>query len=245
MSENKETKVINKIVPGKGGDVLTILQGKAPSPIESQEVKRSGRIDAAGNFFEKRIDVGQFEKKDCVLFANYDERTVVLEIFPQFAPKMVKISGKLFLDSQLERFGINNPDTKYNRDELAQLFKFNRNAFSMISEGTGFVRNLKDFHLKFDQAFQDTDNQRGSKKVVVERVINECNLPDSITLNLPVFKGSDKSRIVVDVLFDVSAVGDVIFYLESADLADLIEEKTIELIDEQVKRFDGVAIIYR
>lgn len=240
----ESTKVQINLLEPEDEATVTILQGNAPKPIEPSPYNFSGRIDAAGNFYSKRKDTLQFEPENCVLLVNYERKMVELNIFPDLPAKSVHIVGRLETDHVLDRFKINS-DQRYTRDEMARLFKFHRNAFAHVDEGTGFVKKLKDFTMKFNQAFESNDNQRGNKKLLMERVIEECSLPETITLHLPVFKGQEARTAVVDVLFDVGPGGDVVFSLESADLAEAIEKETRIIIDEEVKRFNNeIAVIY-
>lgn len=242
MSE--KTEIFNIDTNGKDCTV-TVLHGKAPEPEKIVPVTYVGRIDAPGNYYESRRDKDQFTAGDCVLTVDYEKKSIGFEIFSTSDQKAVRVSGRLEIDHKLERFGINNQDTKYTREELAQLFKFNRSSFNSRLEGMDFVKKLMDFSLKFDQAFQDSDDERGGKKVVIERVIKQCNLPETVTLNLPIFKGQGPSTILVDVLFHVSGSGDVVFYLESPELADYIDSESQKVIDKEVERFIDIATIYR
>lgn len=227
----------------EGGEDIKILTGKAPDPVNQSSTHFSGRLDAPGNFHDARKDT--YEKTDAVVVANYEKRSVELVVHPDYESKKIKIGGVLELDHKLERFGINHADKKYTRDELAQLFKFNRNAFNVVEEGMSFVKKLKDFKIKVDQAFEDKDDQRGGKKMLIERVVSDCNIPETITLHLPIFKGEEKQLIVVDVLFFIDGSGDIRFILESADLAEVIDTESVKLIDKEVERFPGIAIVYK
>lgn len=222
---------------------LTILKGKAREPKNIRPVSIVGRIDSPGNYWEGRKD--WIVEQDAHVETSYEKRFIKLIINPDIEQLTVGVTGNLNLDPRLEKFQINTPEKRYTRDELSRICKFNRSYFSPIEAGTNLVAKLRDYKMKFEQALENSDNQRGNKKILIEKSIKECELPANFTLNLPVFQGGDPVKIDVELLFDVDAVGDVHFYLESVALADIIEKEVRERIDKEIKRFGSLVIIYQ
>lgn len=245
MSELKNT--VQNVYLNDGNE-LTIREGKAPDPVNPENqrpVHISGNIDAPSNYYHARKESGQFVDTDCIVNASYKDRRIELKVHQDKEHLQVIVEGKMKMNHRLAAFSINNPNVTYTRDELSRLAKFNRSAFSVMEEGMNFVKVLKDFSLSYNQAFEDRDDNRGNKKLLVQTVIEKSNIPEKITLKLPVFEGDEPQEIEVEVLYDVESTGDVRFYLESIDLADLIETKSIEIVDSELKSFgENVAIIY-
>jgi hypothetical protein len=69
-------------------------------------------------------------------------------------------------------------------------------------------------------------------------------VPELISLTLPVFKGYPAVKFAVEICLDVTD-SDAHFWLESVELADLMEKQRDELMQTEIDKMTGYVVMYR
>jgi hypothetical protein len=145
------------------------------------------------------------------------------------------ITGKLELSEQLKAFGINK-DIERDTLDLATLFKMNRHWFKSTQEGMKFVTDLSNFEAKVDKIIHTHQDQKGNQKHLRSQAVNS-NIPDKVTLNIPLFKGQPRVDIVIEVVVNPTNLNCALI---SPDLKMVIETQTEEVIMEQVDKIKSI-----
>lgn len=60
------------------------------------------------------------------------------------------------------------------------------------------VTDLQNFKAKVDKEIEQSNNNRGDRRILINQAV-EHNLPEAFTLILPIFKGTAKQTIAVEV----------------------------------------------
>ena len=120
--------------------------------------------------------------------------------------------------------------------EMAELFKMNRSLFETKSIAMKMVTELQNFRAKVDKDIEKSDNNRGDKRLLINQVV-QSNLPEAFNLCIPIFKGTPKQTINVEVYISPS---DFSCTLTSADVNDLLTEMRDNEMDAVLERIKAV-----
>lgn len=207
---------------------IVIREGKAVEQREPEQVAISGTIDAAARWLETRFDC--LKEKTCHVLVDRENLTISLRCNENNAYGTV-IRGNLVLSPEYKRFGINKGEYITNF-EMAELIKMNRSFFETKAVAMKLVSDLQNFKAKVDKEIEQQDNHRGDRRILVNQAV-EHNLPEAFNLVLPIFKGTEKQTVAVEVYVDPS---DFSCTLVSPEANDLVEEMRDRAIDEVLER---------
>lgn len=219
----------------EAGNEIVIRHGDALPPIPKVKTVIKGVLSAPGNYFEKRK---RCPEKSIVMFSREDMRIKFLEDSDDYLA--AEIDGSLSMNSDLKDIGI-NASTTYSTKQLASLLKMNRIHFVDKDLNAEIVSKLNNFQATINTEIEKSQDNRGNSKGLIDKKIIS-NMPTSFSLNMPIFKGGERFSFFVEICFD-SSDSSVKCWLESPELIDLFITQRDAMIDEQLKRFDGLIII--
>lgn len=219
-----ENTVNLKVENGSGE--LVIRTGTATKPVDILKVDIDGCIDSVRNYLTSRPDINQ--RYAHVVF-NRDEMYIRL-YENEMLPNGVTVTGCLVFSEEFKAFGINSGKNWVAR-EFAQFIKMNRTCFESKDVANKLSALFMDIKFKIDKVIETSGNNRGNVKNLKEQTIRECNIPETITLNMPVFKGSKKSTFVCEIYIDNN---DLSISIVSPDAADIINSVCDEIIDTEI-----------
>lgn len=98
------------------------------------------------------------------------------------------------------------------------------------------VTELQNFRAKVDKEIEKSDNNRGDKRLLINQAV-QSNLPEAFNLHIPIFKGTPKQTINVEVYINPS---DFSCTLVSAEANDLLEEMRDREMDSVLERISAV-----
>lgn len=233
-------KEVNINVDSKDG-VLTIRTGIAPEIKEQPITNFIGNIHSVSRWIEQRRSL---LNKDCaVIIANKDKKLIHL-IEDQYDHFGTKITGKIELSEKFTMLGINS-GKEYSNYDLAKVFRMNRALFESKEKALSIIDDLKTFEAKIEQTIKEMKDNRGNYSSQKAQAVNS-NIPESIILNIPIFKGMESESINVE--FDINP-NDLTFTLVSPDANDIIENSVNDLINEEIKLIQklvqGLVILYQ
>lgn len=214
-------------LPAGVGEIV-IREGKAVEQREPTRVQINGTIDAAARWLETRFDC--LKEKTCHVLVDREKLTISLRCNENNAYGTV-ICGRLELSPEYKRFGINEGNYITNF-EMAELIKMNRSFFETKTVAMKLVTDLQNFKAKVDKEIEQFDNKRGDRRILVNQAV-EHNLPEAFNLILPIFKGTEKQTVAVEVYVNPS---DFSCTLVSPEANDLVEEMKNRLMDEVLER---------
>lgn len=214
-------------LPQGCGEII-IREGKAVEVHEPVKVKIVGNIDAPARWLETRFDC--LKEKTCYVIVNREDMNILLRC-NENNHYGTSVLGSLELSPEIKKFNINGG--KYITNfEMAELFKMNRSHFENKSEAMKLVSELQNFKAKVDKELENSNNNRGDRRMLINQAV-EHNLPEAFKLVIPVFKGTAKQTIEVEVYVNPS---DFTCTLVSPEANDLIEEMRDTEMDAVIER---------
>lgn len=224
--------MVNNIPAGVGE--IVIREGKAMEIHQPVKVGISGTLDAPARWLETRMRLGLVNQGANHVLVDREHLTITLQCNENNHYGSI-ISGSLIVSPEFKRFGINEGEYITNFD-MAELFKMNRSHFETKAVAMKLVTELQNFRAKVDKEIEKSDNNRGDKRLLINQVV-QSNLPEAFNLRIPIFKGTPKQTVNVEVYINPS---DFSCTLVSADANDLLEEMRDREMDAVIDRIHAV-----
>ncbi len=218
---------------------IEILEGQALNPQPPRRVEIIGKINAPAAWWKVRKDKVNINK--CHVLVTSDDITLHIEEDDFYRHSY--ISGKLRVDDECARWGINNEQTMYEPKMLARLIKANEFLFAKREEWAAMVGALMRFESNVQVNLKDIKETNGDIDRALKVTVNN-SVPQAFQLNTRIY---DAKRYTYMVEVGAEFVGhQVKFYLDSADLAFMMAKQGEELINSNIKVFteDEIPIIY-
>lgn len=162
------------------------------------------------------------------LIVDRDNLKMSLEV-DSGMPWEQKYIGVIQVSAIFKEFGINSGKSR-TTFELADFIKMNRSYFETKDTAMALVSTLRNFKAKVDKELENSDDNRGNKRLFVNQIV-ESNIPETFTLLMPIFKGGPVEPIEVEININAS---DFSCTLISPGANDFINENANEIIDEQI-----------
>jgi len=244
-----------QVVLHEGQTELVIREGKAQNILDVKppvKIALVGVIGAPTEFLARRFQhCVDAAKPDCIemlahfdptrlhVLVNREDVKITLVIDEHDEYKRGTVVGSLELHPKFVEFGINDSKKLWEPNELGQFLKMNRAFFPDRSKNMTLVSELKNFVGKVDSTIEQQKEDKGSFKDNFSAVVTS-NLPDSFSVQLPVFKGTKPE--IIDVEFYASVSGREIFVqLVSPGANELFESIRDTVIDEQIEAIRKIA----
>lgn len=230
MNENKQI-VINaeagtKEVIIREGAAPKLLDPKAPLPC-----KIEGLAGSVAEYLKKRINTGQFEQKNCTILVDRENVRITLFFNERDEYNQGKVVSQISLHPDFESLRINSSHA-WSPIELAMLLKMHRYWFEDRIEGMKLVSTLFNYKADIAQKVEQSVEGNGNRQDNFSQVVNS-NLPNSITLKLPIFKGTEPQALEIEFFAKVDG-RDVAFLLISPGANEAFEAFRDEVIDVEL-----------
>lgn len=227
--------------PGMAKAELVLREGVAPKELDPKapvKTKLNGVISAVVEYLTKRINTGQFAQKDCHILVNRENIEITLIINEADEYKRGEIVGKLGYNPKFVEFGINGGKI-WTPTELGMFIKMNRAFFADRSENMKLVSCLMNFTADVNNKIDRAVKENGNRTDNFAQVVNS-NLPESFTIQMPIFKGMQPETIEVETFAQVNG-REVAFVLLSPGAQATLEDLRDKVIDEQLKQIREIA----
>ncbi len=227
--------------PGMEKAELVLREGVAPKELDPKapiKTKLNGVIGAVVEYLTKRINTGQFAQKDCHILVNRENIEITLIINEADEYKRGEIVGKLGYNPKFVEFGINGGKV-WTPTELGMFIKMNRAFFADRAENMKLVSCLMNFTADVNNKIDRAVKENGSRTDNFAQVVNS-NLPESFTIQMPIFKGMQPETIEVETFAQVNG-REVAFVLLSPGAQATLEDLRDKVIDEQLKQIREIA----
>jgi hypothetical protein len=225
MEENIEIKTDQK--------ELIIREGKAPEVIALKALNLSGIINAPLEFLKVRKGVFdnlraniQVDREGLKIILSYNEDTELES----------NVTGSLQLTDEFKSFAINSGKGWIPRD-LAEHIKMNRVCFASKDVANKLASILMDVKIRIDKVVENNSGQRANLRQLKEQTLKECNIPEDLTLEMPIFKGSKRVSFKCEIWISPE---DLSVKLISPDAADIIRTVRDEEIDTVIDAVRGI-----
>ena len=236
---------MNEVNINAYGDELTIREGKALELREPQKISVSGDINSIGNFLMRRANVNeaaglQFVHKDrALVIVDKENMTIQLLVDPENFYGTV-VTGKLELSDELKKFSINK-NKLFTREELVSLLKFSKIYFADPDQHFKVLTSYQAFKANAQIDMSASNDTRGNRSANYDKKVT-TELPDSFVLNVPIFKGQEKRKFMVEICLEVTD-GSSRFWFESVELHDIIEGEKDTIIGAQLEFCKDLVVI--
>jgi len=248
-----------KVTTSEDQKLLIIREGKALELKEPLVINITGDIDTVKNFVAKRYlttdpltpeeraavkadqyNLQQFYKETAVVTFDKKNLSISLDVNPQdfYGPK---ISGKMEVSDELKPFHINEPQT-FSREALVKLLRFNKRFFTDAAVHDNVLKAFQSLSLTGNTQLKAESDTRGNKEAQFKKVIDSQNVPTTFYLTIPIYKGQEPVKFLVEICLD-SSESSVIFWFESVELAELQAAKVEEIFNEQRTLFSNFVIV--
>lgn len=217
------------------GNNITFREGKALELKEPIPANISGILDAPRKWIEKRKDC--FPHNAANIIVDRDQMKIQL-ITDENDPYRDKISGSIQLDTEFKKWGINNDQVQYHSHELALKVKMNRSQFSSIEKASELVTIFQNLKAKVQREIDQSDNQRGNVKKNYSQIVSDMSIPESFSINIPLFKGDIKRNILVEIVIDPETLKCSLISPDATYLLDTIRDK---MIGDEIKQISELA----
>ena len=229
------------------GNELTLREGVAVEPLplkEPQIIKISGDIHSTSQFLNARpsgFSSQHVDKDRALVTVDKVARTITLQLDPENYYGAT-ITGKLEPSTELQPFKINQ-ESRFDRQQLVTLIKFNRLYFEDKNQHAALLAGLYKLRIKSETEIQQEKDNAGNKRNLLDvKTVDDNGFPRLFTLTIPIFKGFPAQKIEVEICFEVLN-GAVSFWLESIGLKEVSDSSVDEIFNTELASCDGFVII--
>jgi hypothetical protein len=224
---------------------LIIREGQALAPVAPEKIKITGNISAVSDFLNVRKKEGSglqtIDNSKALVLVNKKDLSIRLLLDPE-NHYGAEIVAKLEFSDELKQFAINSTST-FTREQLIKLIRFNKMWFDDGEKHTGLLTSYMAFNASANSNIEQSSDTRGNKTNNLQKAVT-TNVPTEFILNIPIFKGETKERFRVEICLDVTD-GGARFWFESVELHEIVQKRTDEIFDEQLKSCEGFVIIHQ
>ena len=105
------------------------------------------------------------------------------------------------------------------------------------------VSELQNFRAKVDKEIENSNNNRGDRRMLVNQVV-QSNLPEAFNLIIPLFKGTPKSTIQVEVYVNPNDFSCTLVSPEAVEIMQGARDNIIDsVLTEIINLCPGIVII--
>ena len=215
------------------GEVV-IREGKALPAVEPRVVNILGTLETPLEYLKKRVEL--IEQPNCIITVDREQMLIVL-VVGEHNHYCDTIGGKLTLHPDFVRFGINSG--KYRTTlEMAEFIKMNRAHFENRQTAMELAHTLYTFKATIEKEVEKIHNPvKGDRRNLTALTITG-NAPQSFDVFIPLFKGTAKRIIEVEVYFNPD---DLTCTLVSPAANEMAEDFKNSAIDDVVKQIRDLA----
>lgn len=226
------------------GNELIIRQGSAPDIHDPESHVIVGGAGTIKSYVDKRRNLigglqGVNTATDYILVEPKKLRAT-LYIQPENHFSWT-VSSELKRNEFLEAFGINK-GKKFSRKEIMKLVKYNAHLFANVEEVSSILGSLQ--NLKVDAQIsneQSSDNRANASKKFQKSVY--VDLLSTFVLQTSLYQYTEPRRFIVELCFETTDT-DILFWLESSELAIIESTAAQEIFEEEFESLSDFLIIY-
>lgn len=229
------------------GKPITILEGKALEEKAPCKIQINGDIKTVSSFIAKRKitdDAGLQAINDdrALVIVNKEELSIGLYLDPENYYG-TEVKAKLEMEPELLKFGIET-GRKFTQQELIKLLKYGKRWFAdqAAHEALLLAYMKLDVRVTADLTNDAPDNRGNRANTFAKKVVS--NIPEDFILNMPLFKGQDYKKFRVEICLD-STDGSTKFWLESVELAELIQIESEAILKKELESCADYVVIWK
>jgi hypothetical protein len=210
------------------GEKVILLEGTYEHPIRPIAINYKGTIDAPLRFLEKRKDVNLLKS---VLLIDREKMEIKLILNESDKELKSSVIGEIEMVSDFTKWKINTGQS-WDPISLGQFIKMNRGNFESRETAMNLYPKLRDFQAKINGECTQKAGDKNDSYEIMKRKAVDHNLPGGFTLFIPIFKGTGKKPLNVEIEVNPDSLQ---CYLISPDANEEIQEFKDSCIDIQKK----------
>lgn len=231
------------------GNEIIIREGDALPQMAPVKVKINGDIKTVRSFVEKRKGISEFtdslqeiDPDRAIVTVDKGNLSIKLELDPENFYG-TEVTAKLEMEPELLKFGIES-GRKFSQQELIKLLKYGKRWFAdFAAHETLLLAYMKlDVKVTADLTNNAPDG-RGNRSNSFEKKVTS-NVPEDFILLIPIFKCQEPKKFRVEICLD-STDGSTKFWLESIELAELIQIESETILCKELESCADYVIIWK
>lgn len=207
---------------------IILREGKANDVKEPKTLNIIGNIDSPYKFILAR-------KEDILLQESHievDRDNMAMQLTcDELSAYADHITGKLELAQDFLALGVNTGEYVSNTD-LADRIKKLRTLFESREAAMRLVTELRNFKAKIERELELSDDKRGNVNIRKSQIV-ESNLPESLKVTCPIFKGQEPCTFEVEVEVNPN---DLSCTLTSPEANDIVRTSRDGIINDQLSK---------
>ncbi|GAB3822270.1 hypothetical protein [Pontibacter rugosus] len=219
---------------------LVIRHGDAEVLRYPKTVDIAGAITAPREYLQGKkdsyLEFGNlvYISSDSSLYVDRENKELVL-LLNERSEFRDRVIGQLTVSEELELLQVNS-DKRWSVQDLKRMLKQVRFMFADRDESLAIIAALEKFNATVTTSLTQHSSNRGDSHNAIERTVSGIEWRNFFTLNIPIFKGGEKKKFMVEIAVDATDAN-VRFFLDSPDLYDLQAQVLDQVFDEEVKYF--------
>ena len=229
------------LAPGMTTAEVILREGAAVKQLEPKAPVKTdlkGVIGCVVEYLTKRINAGQFAPMECHSLIDRDNVEITLITNEADEYTRGKIVGKLSYNPKFVEFGINR-NKVWTPTDLGLFIKMNRAFFADRQTNMALVSVLMNFTATVNNKIERAIAENGNRTDNFAQVVNS-NLPESFTIQMPIFKGMPSETIEVETFAQVNG-REVAFVLLSPGAQATLEDLRDKVIDDEIAKIKDIA----
>lgn len=237
-----------KIEQANGNEII-IREGEALPPVAPKKIMITGNINTVASFVAKRDKAAletagyQWINPDrAIVEVDKEKMQIVLLVDPEEEYGPV-VTAKLEMEPELLKFGIET-GKKFTQQELIKLLKYGKRWFIDPAAHEKLLLEYMKLDVKVTADLKnDAPDNRGNRANSFVKTVTS-NIPVDFILSIPIFKGQGYKTFRVEIALD-STDASTKFWLESIDLAELIQIESEKILNEQLESCKDYVVIWK
>lgn len=225
---------------------LVIRKGEAAKIYEPLKVNFGASITAPAEYAKHRPET--IDASHSCVKIDHNDGSITL-ILNEFDPlKIVKVSGKLSISHELNKFHINLENTEYTIQQLRDKLKPLKYYFNSPDEFNSLIIKLNSFNAKVETFFKDAkvDSTGSVSKQFEQKILgtkdsdgNDTSIAIDFKINVRIYNDYDKVVVPVS-LYPVAKQSSVAFKIVSQDLYEKLDTIAEELVTKTLNDIQAI-----
>jgi hypothetical protein len=228
---------------------ITIREGQALELQQPEKINLTGDINTVKSFIEKRkgadLITGKLQyinPSTAVVIVDKAAYSLTLKLDPENVYG-TEVTAKLEIEPELLKFQIET-GKKFTQQELIKLLKYGKRWFYDDQAHAELLLAYMKLDVRVTADLKnDAPDNKGNRFNSFEKKVTS-NIPNDFIMSIPLFKGQEPKRFRVEIAMD-STDGSVKFWLESVEMAELIDIESERLLKLQATHCADYVVIWK
>lgn len=177
----KKIENLNVTGPIDGPIEIIVREGAAPdNPPKIEMLEDGGDIESPARFYAAKKTAAAYADlwAESYVTASLINGSIELNINERVPAESVTICGQIKINPLLNSLSINT-ERGYTPRKVAELFRKNRSLFENQNDALELTTYFKNFKASIDTQLESSDDNRGSRKELIEQKISSETMPKS------------------------------------------------------------------